>query len=175
MGNRTFVYTSTSDPTVDDDADAGYVVMDEWLNTSTPAYFKLYDSTVGAAVWREFTFASDRYTPDLTDTTNIASSSLDQGFSYLRVNDMVMVSGSVQITPTADATLTELNVSLPIASDLTTDYDLTGTGSTLYPTGTSNENGTMLADTTNDEAIFRFFSFATSVCRWRMVFMYQIQ
>jgi hypothetical protein len=40
-----------SDPTASDDDTEGYLVMDEWLNTSSGDVFKLKDATTGAAVW----------------------------------------------------------------------------------------------------------------------------
>jgi hypothetical protein len=42
---------STSDPTVDDDAGDGYVIGQQWVNTSTGQAFVLVDATTGAAVW----------------------------------------------------------------------------------------------------------------------------
>ncbi len=42
---------ATTDPTVDDDADAGYTVGMIWVNTATGEAFLLVDATPGAAVW----------------------------------------------------------------------------------------------------------------------------
>lgn len=44
----------TVDPTATDDADAGYVVGKSWFNSTTDTFFKLIDSTVGAAVWKPY-------------------------------------------------------------------------------------------------------------------------
>jgi hypothetical protein len=41
----------TTDPTIDDDAEAGYTVGSTWLNTTDGGVFVLVDSTDGAAVW----------------------------------------------------------------------------------------------------------------------------
>ena len=43
--------THTTDPTVTDDAAAGYTVGSTWINTTTGSVFVLVDSTTGAAVW----------------------------------------------------------------------------------------------------------------------------
>ena len=42
---------ATTDPTVDDDADAGYSIGMIWVNTATGEAFLLVDDTPGAAVW----------------------------------------------------------------------------------------------------------------------------
>lgn len=44
---------SASDPTINDDSNAGYSVLSLWLNTSSGALFRAVDVTVGAAVWTE--------------------------------------------------------------------------------------------------------------------------
>ncbi len=46
---------STIDPTVTDDADAGYSVGSTWVNTTTHEGFILVDATPGAAVWLSIT------------------------------------------------------------------------------------------------------------------------
>ena len=42
---------TTTDPTVNDDVDAGYAVNSTWINTSSGEAFVLVDNTAGAAVW----------------------------------------------------------------------------------------------------------------------------
>lgn len=44
---------ATTDPTVTDDSDSGYVVGSEWFNKSTGTLFVAEDVTVGAAVWNQ--------------------------------------------------------------------------------------------------------------------------
>lgn len=44
-------YTSTSDPTVNEDTSTGYNVNDLWTNTSTDTTFICSDNTDGSAVW----------------------------------------------------------------------------------------------------------------------------
>jgi hypothetical protein len=60
--------------------------------------------------------SSGTYTPTLTNTTNITSSTPSTTY-YTRVGNMVMVSGRVTIDPTATGSIT-LGFSLPIASDI---------------------------------------------------------
>jgi hypothetical protein len=42
---------NAADPTINEDADDGYVVGDLWVNTTSTEAFRCFDSTVGAAVW----------------------------------------------------------------------------------------------------------------------------
>lgn len=48
---------ASTDPTVTDDADAGYVVNSRWTNTTNDKEFICLDATAGAAVWTETTGA----------------------------------------------------------------------------------------------------------------------
>lgn len=57
---------------------------------------------------------SGSYTPTLTNTTNISSSTANL-FTYVRVGDVVMVHGRPSVQPTAaSGTVSELRISLPI-------------------------------------------------------------
>ncbi len=47
--------TATRDPTITDDAAAGYSVGDTWVNTASGEAFVLLDATAGAAVWLSIT------------------------------------------------------------------------------------------------------------------------
>jgi hypothetical protein len=92
--------------------------------------------------------ASGTYTPTLTNLANVASTSGVVAY-YARVGDVVHVSGSFLLTPTAANTQTRLAISLPIASNLTSLYDCSGqmnrdVGS-IIP-------GRVIADTTGDRA-----------------------
>lgn len=73
------------------------------------------------------TLTSGTYTPTLTNTTNVASSTSYQA-QYLRVGSVVTVSGRVNITPTAATTNTVLGLSLPIASNFTALENCGGSG-----------------------------------------------
>jgi hypothetical protein len=56
------------------------------------------------------------YTPSLTNTTNIAASTA-YTTRYMRVGDLVTVSGRVSIDPTAAGNI-QMEITLPIASDI---------------------------------------------------------
>jgi hypothetical protein len=51
--------SATSDPTVNDDANAGYAPRSLWFNTSSGEMFMLLDATAGAADWKKTTLTLD--------------------------------------------------------------------------------------------------------------------
>lgn len=65
------------------------------------------------------------WTPTLTNQGNISASSTYVG-QYMRVGNVVTVSGKVDITPTANSTNTELRLSLPIAPVFTAEEQAVG-------------------------------------------------
>lgn len=70
--------------------------------------------------------ASGTYTPTLTNSLNVAGSTASV-CQYLRVGSVVTVSGAVTIDPTAAATATVLDMSLPIASSFSSVENCGGT------------------------------------------------
>lgn len=70
--------------------------------------------------------ASGTYTPTLTNVTNIAASTAYQ-CQYMRVGNVVTVSGKVDYDPTATGAV-ELGISLPIASNISAQENCAGTG-----------------------------------------------
>jgi sugar lactone lactonase YvrE len=116
---------------------------------------------------------SGTYTPTLTNTTNVASSTASE-LQYMRVGSVVTVSGLVAITPTAasDAN-TVLRMSLPISSNFASTTNLGGTGVISSAAG-RGVAAAIYADTTNDVAEFNFLSPATSALSLRFTFTYRI-
>ncbi len=113
--------------------------------------------------------ASGTYTPTLTNVTNVAASVTDV-MKYLRVGDVVTVSGRITIDPTA-AGLTRVDISLPIASNLAALRDCAGTGAREG----ENVVGIILGDTTNDRAYLSFIAVSTSNGAWAVHFTYEIK
>jgi hypothetical protein len=109
---------------------------------------------------------SGTYTPTLTNTTNVAASTAYQCF-YTRSGDLITVSGKVSIDPTA-TTATALGISLPVASALTSDAQLAGTGSTGVQTAAIN------ADAANDRANFLFTATDITNQAWFFSFTYRV-
>jgi hypothetical protein len=114
-------------------------------------------------------FASGAYTPTLT---NVANVSANTAFScqYVRVGNTVTVSGRVDVTATANATSTQIRLSLPVASNFTNNGHLGGTAASNGTTMT----GYISADTANDEALLTFTSNSTANRSFWFHFTYRI-
>jgi hypothetical protein len=116
---------------------------------------------------------SGTYTPTLTNTTNVASSTASI-LQYMRVGSVVTVSGLVTITPTAAAnTNTVLRMSLPISASLTNTTNLGGAGVISSAAG-RGVAAAIYAETANNIAEFNFLSPSTSAVSVRFTFTYKV-
>lgn len=106
------------------------------------------------------------YTPALTNVTNVAAS-VAYASQYMRVGNVVTVTGKVDIDPTA-AALTELRISLPVASALVNQEQCAGAGSNL------TESARVLADAANDAALLSFTAVAITNQTWSYSFSYLV-
>ena len=128
---------STGDLSVTDEAYAG-----GWDgSTEVPTKNAIYDEI-------EDRFEHGTYTPTLTGTVNVSSSTA-YVCQYMRIGNVVTVSGKVDITPTSANTYTELGMTLPIASNLTTDEECSGSGGGK---STQVTPALIMGDATNDRA-----------------------
>lgn len=94
--------------------------------------------------------ASGTYTPTLTNTTNITSSTA-YGCQWTRVGNVVTVSGKFDQNVTS-ASGTVMGLSLPIASNLTATEQCAGLGMRDLVSGGSNPSVSIRADAANDRA-----------------------
>jgi len=88
------------------------------------------------------------YTPTLTNTTNIGASTPYTTF-YTQVGDWIHVWGEVDIDATAATTITEMQMTLPIATALSSSYELAGTAAF------------------EDNTSVKIFFATSTTCRWR--------
>ena len=109
------------------------------------------------------------YTPTLFNTTNVAASTA-YPCQYCKVGAFVMVSGLVDIDPTA-AAATLLGMSLPVASAFANTYELGGTA--VSPSVASQCAG-LYADTTNDRVAFGFVATDTANRSWAFSYAYSV-
>ena len=118
---------------------------------------------------------SGTYSPTVTASTNLSSASASADFKFHRVGDMVTVSGAVSVSQDAATTGSIFYVSLPISSNLTGTYDLTGTGT--VNDATSVRPSTFIhADTTNDRAQINWTSQSANNNRdVHIIFHYEIK
>lgn len=98
--------------------------------------------------------ASGTYTPTLTSVLNVAAST-SYNCNWLRVGNVVTVSGKIDVDPTASATLTSIGVSLPIASNFTNVSNAGGNGSRIESGAIVNV--VAVPDTTNDRIQLDFY------------------
>ena len=94
--------------------------------------------------------ASGTYTPTLTNVTNVAASTA-RLCQWTRVGNVVTVSGQLDIDLTTTLLASEVGMSLPIASALTTAYQLGGTANAVA----FQANWAIQADAANDRAQFK--------------------
>lgn len=113
--------------------------------------------------------ASGRYTPTLTNTTNLDGSTAYL-CQYLRVGSTVTVSGRVDMNPTAAGAVV-LGMSLPVASNFAA---LTDCGGTAVTDAVSGECASISADIANDRATFEFLATDTNNRRWSFAFTYTV-
>lgn len=112
---------------------------------------------------------SGTYTPTLSNTTNVAAST-PRLCSYMRVGNVVTVAGQLDLDPTATGAVL-LGISLPIASALTTVYQLGGVASSTLIV---NESGGIEADTTNDRASLKYVAVDVSNHTMAFTFSYEV-
>ena len=101
--------------------------------------------------------ASGTYTPTITNSTNVTSSTA-RVCQWLRVGNLVTVSGSVNITETIGAAVTAFDASLPLASNIsgTAGSDLAGTCAPDLVT--SGRGGPVVGNTAQDRAAFKYLA-----------------
>lgn len=110
--------------------------------------------------------ASGTYTPTLTNVNNISAKTAF-ACQYLRVGSTVTVSGVVSITPIG-AGVTQLGISLPIASAITSFEQLAGAGC-----ATATYFAAIYGDATNDRAQIDYTS-AGGATQFYFQFLYLV-
>ena len=109
---------------------------------------------------------SNTYTPTLTNTTNLDGSTA-YVCQYIRVGNSVIVSGQVDVDPTAGGSIT-LGISLPIASNLASTTQCAGTANSsavadsyAIQGDSTNDRATLtgIASTTSNNSLFFTFTY----------------
>lgn len=136
----------------------------------------IWDAIPTTPVWREISrsSAAGRYTPTWTAGANAVSAS-QLSCLYSRVGNIVTVSGSTAVVTTAAAnTATVISCTLPIASNLASAADLSGTGVRLSATGTDSSPVSISADSSGDLAVMTFNSLQTTSALLTFTFQYEV-
>lgn len=116
------------------------------------------------------TVRSGVYTPTLTNVANLDASTPRQ-CTWMRVGSVVTVFGQFDADPTATTTLTKLGVSLPVASGLSTAYQL---GGIAAAPGVAGQVAGIYADATNDRAEIAWTAVDTTNQTMTFQFSYEV-
>lgn len=115
--------------------------------------------------------STQTYTPTLTAVANVAASTAYQ-CQYARIGSTVMVSGQVDVDPTAAGTLTQLGISIPIASNFANFCECAGAAA---DPGVSGYSAAIRGDAVNDRAELAYTTGADVANRsWFFSFLYQV-
>lgn len=111
------------------------------------------------------------YTPTLSNTLNVAASTVQQAFQYMRIGSIVHVTGAVTVDPTTAATPLQLGISLPFASNLGTAFDVCGVG---VCAASAEPPASIVGVAATDVAQFQVIPISNANQSWRVLFMYTI-
>lgn len=115
-------------------------------------------------------FASGTYTPTLTSVANVTATTA-YACQYTRIGNVVSVSGKLDLDPTIAATSTQVGISLPIASNLASNEQSSGTA---FASGVAGQGAAILGDATNDRAQLQYISSDVTNQPMYFTFMYII-
>lgn len=170
-------FTSTNDIDVDAPPAAMHVRSDGQIFFYINGVEKVHVSSGGLSVGAGDTVAfltAGTYSPTLTAITNIAAST-PRVTQFYRIGNMVTVFGNLNADPTAaGGGNTQLDVSLPIASDLANNFELAGTGTVALATA-ERPGVEIVGETTNNRASFIWFAPDGADRRLSFQFSYQVQ
>jgi hypothetical protein len=110
------------------------------------------------------------YTPTVTGVANTDSVASYQ-CQYMQVGATVTVSGLFDVNPTLTATLTEVGISLPVASDFGAGEDCAGVA---FCSAVAGMGASIIADATNDRARVLFISSDVNDRTMSFTFTYQV-
>jgi len=135
-------------------------------SVTTP--FSLYIDGNGT-VFKDSVYAYpvSSYTPVLTNTTNIDSSTAFITY-YKEEGDWVHVWGEVELNPTAATTLTVLEMSIPLGATFSASRELAGTAAT-----DDNSVAQIKGSTSNGRAIFRLTPNHSNMATYSFAFSYK--
>lgn len=113
---------------------------------------------------------SGTYLPDFVSVANV-NAFTKYTCQWMRVGNVVTVSGKVDIDPTATPNDTVLRMSLPVSTNFSSQEECGGTAASNTPSTTPVR---IYADTTNNDAIFSFTSGTTSNDSYSFTFTYSV-
>lgn len=115
--------------------------------------------------------SSGSYTPTVFANANCTGASA-QVTQYARIGGRVFGSGVVLFSVTANATITQVGISIPVASNFSGTGHASGTASTALLG--ANHGAVIYADSANDRLTLDFTSSGTGATVMYFTFMYQV-
>ncbi len=122
--------------------------------------------------WDDITklFDAAPFTPVLTNVANLAASTAYE-CQYLRIGSQVVMSGRVDVDPTAGATLTQLGISLPVPSLFISAENCAGVA---FASGIAGQGAAIRADVANGRAEMVWISGDVSNQAMYLICLYRI-
>lgn len=117
--------------------------------------------------------ASGTYTPTLTNVSNTDSRSSDVA-QWIRVGNVITVSGRVDLNATTTATLTEVSFSLPVASNFVAGTQCSGTAAAVAAGAAEDMEAAMLANNTTDTCNIVYYPTGTGTIEIRYTYTYLV-
>jgi len=119
------------------------------------------------------TYTSGTYSPTVSAVTNLDAASSPYAWTYIRLGNVVHVAGSLLLDPTSATTASVATVTLPVASNFSSQYQANGTVSSANVSTLGS--GRVSANTTDDALSISFLSgSATSSGAYSVVATYII-
>jgi hypothetical protein len=122
------------------------------------------------------TMTSGVYTPTTSNLVNLDSATVSSSsWHFIRFGKQVSFSGRLALdATTGGATITSLDISLPVTADFASSINLSGACVGNISAGTTNPSGFMNANSTTDKMALQFNATGTSAVEWRCSGMYTI-
>jgi hypothetical protein len=114
--------------------------------------------------------ATQTYTATVTIVANLDAVT-SYTAQYLRIGTTVVVSGKFEANPTLAATMTQLRIALPVASNFAAEEQL---GGTAFAGALTGEGCRIYADATNDAALVEWMTTTTLNQSFAFIFAYQV-
>ena len=166
-GTNAMVLDGNGSETIDGTADLRYTVQNVAVTVKSDG---INWRTVGGG--NAFAIpTSGVYMPTLTARANLDSAGAASECQFMRVGTSVVVSGRVDVDPTAPATSTELGISLPIASNFGAQADC---GGVAFARDIAGQGAAIRAETSADTAVMQWISGDITNQPMFFIFMYEV-
>lgn len=132
----------------------------------------ILDDTTAESARGTLDIEEGTYSPTFTNTSNVSSFGTVNAASYMRVGDMVTVSGRVYVNPISANVNTQFRMTLPVSTTFSLFAEL---GGVLYSKNSQSLGGAILADTTYEQARFQYINTSDIYGReFAFIYMYRL-